>query len=100
MNILVACEESQTVCIELRKLGHRAYSCDIEKCSGGHPEWHINDDVEYALKSKERERLHYLSPSADRAKIRSKTFLGIAKAMAEQWSGRSGKRKVGGHNGI
>lgn len=211
MNILVACEESQTVCIELRKLGHRAYSCDIEKCSGGHPEWHVNDDAEYALKSKEmvylengkvvitpekwdmilafppcthlavsgaryfeqkrkdgrqqqgidffmrfanldcprvaienpigvmstyyrkpdqiihpyhfghlerkstclwlkglppliptnnvydemmklpkneRERVHYLPPSADRAKIRSKTFLGIAKAMAEQWAGK------------
>lgn len=45
MKILVACEESQAVCIELRKLGHEAYSCDIEPCSGGHPEWHINYDV-------------------------------------------------------
>lgn len=45
MKILVACEESQRVCIEFRKLGHEAYSCDIEPCSGGHPEWHINDDV-------------------------------------------------------
>ena len=41
MKILVACEESQAVTIELRKLGHEAYSCDIEPCSGGHPEWHI-----------------------------------------------------------
>lgn len=40
MKILVACEESQAVTIELRKLGHEAYSCDIEPCSGGHPEWH------------------------------------------------------------
>ena len=45
MKILVACEESQAVTIELRKLGHEAYSCDIEPCSGGHPEWHIQDDV-------------------------------------------------------
>lgn len=45
MNILVACEESQAVTIELRKLGHEAYSCDIIECSGGHPEWHIMDDV-------------------------------------------------------
>ena len=37
MKILVACEESQAVTIELRKLGHEAYSCDIEPCSGGHP---------------------------------------------------------------
>lgn len=44
MNILVACEESQTVCIELRKLGHNAFSCDILDCSGGHPEWHIKGD--------------------------------------------------------
>src|SRR5579871_599466 len=45
MKILVACEESQAVTIELRKLGHEAYSCDIQECSGGHPEWHIQDDV-------------------------------------------------------
>lgn len=45
MKILVACEESQRVCIELRKLGHEAYSCDIQEPSGGHPEWHILDDV-------------------------------------------------------
>ena len=45
MNVLVACEESQAVTIELRKLGHRAFSCDIQECSGGHPEWHIQGDV-------------------------------------------------------
>lgn len=45
MNILVACEESQVVCKEFRKLGHKAFSCDIEPCSGGHPEWHIQGDV-------------------------------------------------------
>ncbi len=45
MKILVACEESQAVTKELRILGHEAYSCDIEPCSGGHPEWHIMNDV-------------------------------------------------------
>lgn len=45
MKILVACEESQAVTIELRKLGHEAYSCDIIECSGGHPEWHIQGDA-------------------------------------------------------
>ena len=45
MKILVACEESQAVTKELRKLGHEAYSCDIIDCSGGRPEWHINQDV-------------------------------------------------------
>lgn len=45
MKILIACEESQTVCKAFRKLGHKAYSCDILPCSGGHPEWHIQGDV-------------------------------------------------------
>lgn len=196
MKILVACEESQAVTIELRRLGHEAYSCDIEPCSGGHPEWHLQQDVLPLLREKwdmiiafppcthlavsgaawfeqkrkdgrqkqaidffmqfancvcekvaienpvgiissiwrkpdqiihpwmfghleqkttclwlkglqplaetnnvrkqmmelprnERERLHYLPPSKDRAKQRSKTFHGIAVAMAEQWAGQS-----------
>lgn len=45
MKVLVACEESQAVCKEFRRLGHEAYSCDIIECSGGHPEWHIQGDV-------------------------------------------------------
>ena len=45
MNVLVACEESQRVCIAFRERGHNAFSCDIEPCSGGHPEWHIMQDV-------------------------------------------------------
>ena len=45
MKILVACEESQAVTKELRRLGHEAYSCDILQCSGGHPEWHLKQDV-------------------------------------------------------
>ena len=45
MKILVACEESQTVTKELRSLGHEAYSCDLEPCSGGKPEWHIQGDA-------------------------------------------------------
>lgn len=45
MRILVCCEESQKVCINFRNLGHEAYSCDIQEPSGGHPEWHINEDV-------------------------------------------------------
>lgn len=217
--ILVACEESQAVTIELRLLGHNAFSCDVEPCSGGHPEWHIQEDVlpllngrcsfETAegtvhtipdrwdmliafppctdlavsgaawfeqkrkdgrqeksiaffmrfvnahcqriaienpvgimstihkkpdqiihpwqhghkeqkstclwlknlpllvetqnvktemvkLPKKQRERLHYLPPSLDRAKIRSKTFSGIAKAMASQWAGEeTGQIKEG-----
>lgn len=192
MKVLVACEESQEVCKAFRELGHEAYSCDIEPCSGGHPEWHLQCDALEMLKlqwdmiiahppcthlsssgarwfpekradgrqqqgidffmsftravcpriavenpvgimstqyrkpdqiiqpwmfghpekkatclwlkglpkleptndvsaymrtlpKSQQERLHYLPPGPDRARIRSRTFPGIAKAMAEQW---------------
>lgn len=52
MNVLIACEESQTVCKAFRTRGHEAYSCDIQECSGGHPEWHIKGDAIDALFSK------------------------------------------------
>lgn len=45
MNVLIACEESQAVCKAFREKGHRAFSCDVQECSGGHPEWHIQGDV-------------------------------------------------------
>lgn len=45
MKVLVACEESQTVCKAFREKGHEAYSCDIQEPSGGHPEWHILGDA-------------------------------------------------------
>ena len=200
MKILVGCEESQVVCIELRKLGHEAYSCDLLECSGGHPEWHLQMDIFEAIDLKSwdaaiffppctyltvsankwykdqparksgtlvgearrearreaisffkslytcgipkiaienpigvmssefrkpdqvlqpwmfghgetkatclwlrglsrlsptkvvegrEQRLHYLPKTKDRAKLRSKTFPGIAKAMAEQWFGQN-----------
>ena len=184
MKILIACEESQAVTKEFRKRGHEAYSCDIEACSGGHPEWHLQQDavpllekdwdmiiafppcthlassgarwfkekiadgrqqqgidffMQFALCNCPRvaienpvgimstkwrkpnqyiqpwqfghgetkktclwlknlpkliptnivdgrdNRIHKMSPSKDRPKLRSKTYLGIAKAMAEQW---------------
>ena len=50
MKILVACEESQRVCLEFRKKGHQAYSCDVVECSGGYSEYHIQDDVLNQLK--------------------------------------------------
>lgn len=45
MKVLVACEESQTVCKAFRERGHEAYSCDIQEPSGGHPEWHVLGDA-------------------------------------------------------
>lgn len=44
MNILIACEESQAITIEMRKREHNCFSADLQECSGGHPEWHINGD--------------------------------------------------------
>lgn len=192
MRVLVACEESQAVTKELRRLGHEAYSCDIQPCSGGHPEWHLQVDALELLKMKwdmiiahppcthlcssgarwftegkkplalqdeaaqffmefanadcpriaienpievmstkfrkpnqiiqpwqfghgetkatclwlkglpnlvptnivdgREHRIHRMAPGPDRAKMRSKTFPGIARAMAEQWAG--GAREV------
>lgn len=50
MKVLVACEESQAVCKEFRKRGHEAFSCDLQECSGGHPEWHIHGDCLNVIK--------------------------------------------------
>ena len=66
MRVLIACEESQTVCKAFREKGHEAYSCDIIECSGGHPEWHIKGDVlpllrggDYFFKTEDGKR-HYI----------------------------------------
>lgn len=58
MKILIACEESQAVCKAFRKRGHEAYSCDIIDCSGGHPGWHINDDVLKYINGASRYNIH------------------------------------------
>ena len=61
MKVLVACEESQTVTKAFRELGFEAYSCDLQECSGGHPEWHIIGDAikeAYSGKYKKIGRAH------------------------------------------
>jgi len=60
--ILLGCEESQAVTIELRKLGHEAYSCDIRECTGGHPEWHLKMDLFEAIKLKDWDLLIAFPP--------------------------------------
>lgn len=52
-DILIGCEESQAVCIEMRKRGHNAFSCDLQECSGGHPEWHLQMDIFEAIHLKQ-----------------------------------------------
>lgn len=54
MKVLIACEESQEVCKAFRAKGHEAYSCDIQECSGGHPEWHIMGDAVEALTARKK----------------------------------------------
>lgn len=66
MKVLVACEESQAVTIELRRLGHEAYSCDIQACSGGHQEWHLQQDV-IPLLSKKWDMIIAFPPCTDLA---------------------------------
>lgn len=101
MKVLVACEESQEVCKVFRLLGHEAYSCDIQEPSRGHPEWHVFGDALKAIeggysvganadcaRDETGKILRWNDPRTARA--RSKTFPGIAKAMAEQWGGVDG----------
>lgn len=102
MKVLVCCEESQRVCSAFRDKGHEAYSCDIIDPSGGHPEWHIKGDVLPKLKPTEivKEHVPFVNGGSKKADgsarskqglayqtagERSKTFEGIAKAMADQW---------------
>lgn len=61
MRVLVACEESQRVCIAFREKGYEAYSCDIQECSGGHPEWHIQGDVLEILNPRFVETTHSIA---------------------------------------
>jgi len=65
LDVLVDCEASQTVCIEFRKLGHNAFSCDLEDAYGDHPEWHIKGDAIDALYSR-RWDLVIAHPPCDR----------------------------------
>lgn len=67
MKVLVACEESQAVCIAFRKLGHEAYSCDLLECSGGHPEWHIQGDAIEILYSRRWDLVISFPPCTDLA---------------------------------
>lgn len=109
MKILIACEESQAVCKEMRRLGHEAYSADIQDCSGGHPyskktclwlrglsplvptaivtegitPWVSAGSKDAHGNPRKKNGMGFRDP-----KVRSKTFPGIARAMAEQWAGR------------
>ncbi len=86
MEALIACEESQAVCIEFRKRGHEAYSCDLEPCSGGHPEWHIKGDAIEVLYSQKWDLViafppcTYLANSGVRWRVERNEWLEIEQA--------------------
>ena len=81
MRVLVACEESQRVCTAFREKGHEAYSCDIMECSGGHPEWHIQQDVLSILNPTE-----HCTPVGDIFEgIEFKTVDGVAHTIQPKW---------------
>ena len=67
MKILIGCEESQEVTIAFRKLGHEAYSCDIQDCSGGHPDWHLQDDIFNIIDSQKWDIGVFFPPCTDLA---------------------------------
>lgn len=74
MKVLVACEESQAVCIAFRECGHEAYSCDLIECSGGHPEWHIKGDA-----------LNFIDYPWPRGFKVFKTMDGVQHVLTENW---------------
>ena len=85
MRILIACEESQAVTVEFRKLGIQAFSCDILPCSGNHPEWHIMDDVIPLLK-KEWDLIIAFPPCTDLASSGARWFKEKQKNGSQQRS--------------
>jgi hypothetical protein len=81
MKVLVACEESQTVCKAFRMKGHEAYSCDIIECSGGHHEWHIQGDALAVLNPTQ-----HCTPVGDVFEgIEFKTVDGVAHTIQPKW---------------
>lgn len=84
MNVLIACEESQRVCTEFRKIGHNAFSCDIQEPSGGHPEWHILGDVLEVLNPKLVSRKHSCVHITS-GEIRFETMDGTEHCVEGRW---------------
>lgn len=86
MKILIACEESQTVCKAFRAKGHEAYSCDILDCSGGHPEWHIKDDAIKYLYPEDWNIVIAFPPCTDLAVSGARYFKGKRESGQQQKS--------------
>jgi len=83
INILIGCEESQAVCNEFRKLGFNAFSCDLQECSGGHPEWHLQIDIFEAIKIKKWDAVISFPPCTDLA-VSGAAWFKIKRESGEQ----------------
>lgn len=95
MNVLIGCEETQEVCKAFRKKGHEAFSCDLQNCSGGHPEWHLQMDIFEAIELKEWDRGIFFPPCTfitvssnrwykDQPQIKSGKLVGAARREARE----------------
>lgn len=84
LKVLIACEESQAVCKEFRRLGHEAYSCDLQECSGGHPEWHFKYDAITMITSEKWDRVISFPPCTDLA-ISGSRWFDKKRLSGEQW---------------
>lgn len=84
MKILVACEESQAVTIELRKLGHEAYSCDLLECSGGYPEWHLQCDALWQARNVKYDMMIAFPPCTFLTVTANRSFL----SNPDRWESR------------
>lgn len=95
LKILIGCEESQEVTKAFRELGHEAYSCDLQECSGGYPEWHLQGDIFEAIDSRNWDLLiahppcTYLTVTAnkwlkDQPERKSGALVGAARRQARQ----------------
>ena len=84
MKVLVGCEESQAVTVAFRKLGHEAYSCDIQECSGGHPEWHIQKDIVVVLKTYGIWDIVILHPDCTAMALSGNRWYGVGKPSHQE----------------
>ena len=84
MRALIGCEESQAVTVAFRKLGHEAYSCDIQECSGGHPEWHIQKDIVVVLKTYGIWDIVILHPDCTAMALSGNRWYGVGKPSHQE----------------
>lgn len=105
MNVLVACEESQAVCKAFREHGHRAFSCDLQECSGGHPEWHIvgdclpliNGNCEFKTSDTHTHTARRVGFAHSASALHLPVECGSLQIISDSWSPERGTASQGNH---